>query len=150
MQRLVPAHLLVTSMVLLVGTHGAAAAEGSRPAQDAGTAAPGTSSQKSDVAVGEVLSIRLPCSPATGFEWQVKSIDREIADPVGPAEFEQKPAAPGAVGVGGSCVLRIKGVAAGKTKATLVYRRPWENVEPAKTSTVDIQVLPRRGKDAKP
>ncbi|MCX5795762.1 MAG: protease inhibitor I42 family protein [Elusimicrobia bacterium] len=99
---------------------------------------------KAELMVGEVYSIRLACNPTTGYNWELKSINRKVAAPTGPMEFQQSPAAPGMVGVGGTCVLGIKGVKAGKTKAVLVYRRPWEKQKPAETFTAEIKVLAKK------
>jgi inhibitor of cysteine peptidase len=111
--------------------------------QEAKPAAPAAESQKGEIAVGDVFSVKLPCNPTTGFNWEVKSINRGIAVSTGTAEFEESPGAPGRMGAGGTCVLRIKGVKPGKTKAVFVYRRPWEKVAPAKTFTDEITVLPK-------
>jgi inhibitor of cysteine peptidase len=115
-----------------------------QPRQEAKPVVSEADSQKGEIAVGEVFSIKLPCNPTTGFKWEVKSINRKVAAPTGPAEFQESPAASGAVGAGGTCVLRIKGVKPGTTKAILVYRRSWEKGEPAKTSTAEIKVLPKK------
>jgi predicted secreted protein len=100
------------------------------------------SSQKSEISVGEVLSITLPCNATTGYSWQLKSINRKVALPTGPVQ-ENAPKS-GALGAGGSCVFNVQGVKAGKTKAILEYRRPWEKGKPAKTFTAEIKVLPKK------
>jgi predicted secreted protein len=86
----------------------------------------------------------LPCNPTTGFAWELKSLDRKIAAPVGAIEFSAHPAKPGLIGAGGTCVLTLKGVKPGKTKAVLVYRRSWEKAAPAKTFTARITVVPAK------
>ena len=101
-------------------------------------------SSKAEIVVGETCQIKLKCNPTTGYNWELKSIDRKIAVPTGEVEFRQSPAKPGMVGVGGSCVLGLKGVNPGKTKAILVYRRSWEKGEPAETYTAEIKVLPKK------
>ena len=101
-------------------------------------------SDKAEIMVGEVYSIRLTCNPTTGYNWELKSIDRKIAVPAGPVEFQQSPAKPGMVGVGGDCVLGIKGVKPGRTKAILVYRRSWEKGKPAQTSKTEITVVAKK------
>ncbi|MDE2511950.1 MAG: protease inhibitor I42 family protein, partial [Elusimicrobia bacterium] len=68
---------------------------------------------KADIAVGEVLAIKLPCNPTTGYEWRLKSLDRKIASPSGPITFQK--GEPGLTGAGGVCVLTIKGVKPGRT-----------------------------------
>jgi inhibitor of cysteine peptidase len=99
---------------------------------------------KREIAVGEIVPITLPCNPTTGYEWELKAIDRKVAVPSGPIEYRQAPAGPGMAGVGGTCVLPVKGVKPGKTEAVLVYRRPWEKGAPAKTFKVHIKVLPEK------
>jgi inhibitor of cysteine peptidase len=99
---------------------------------------------KAEIAVGEVFQIKLKCNPTTGYNWELKSINRKIAVPTGPVEFQQNEATPGMVGVGGGCVLGVKGVKPGKTKAVLVYRRSWEKGEPAETFKTVITVLPKK------
>ncbi len=99
---------------------------------------------KTNIAVGETFHIQLPCNPTTGYMWELKSLDRDIAAPIGDIEFQQSPAKPGMVGVGGTCVLGIKGVRPGKTTAVLVYRRSWEKVPPLKVYKAAIKVLPKK------
>jgi len=97
-----------------------------------------------EIAVGEIYQIKLKCNPTTGYNWELKSINRKIAIPTGPVEFQQGEAKPGMVGVGGSCVLGVKGVKPGKTKAVLVYRRSWEKGEPAETFTAELRVVRKK------
>ena len=99
---------------------------------------------KVEIVVGKIHQIKLKCNPTTGFNWELKSIDREVAAPTGDMEFKRRRAPRGMVGVGGECVLGIRGVKAGETKAVLVYRRSWEKVEPAETYTAEIRVLPKK------
>jgi len=99
---------------------------------------------KGEIAVGEVFAIKLPCIPTTGYNWELKSINRRIAIPTGPAEFQKNPGAPGKVGAGGHCVIGVKGVKPGKAVAILAYRRSWEKGEPAKTATAEITVVPKK------
>ncbi|NNN05702.1 MAG: protease inhibitor I42 family protein, partial [Elusimicrobia bacterium] len=89
--------------------------------------------------VGEIFRVRLPCRPATGYEWRLKSVNRRIAAPAGPEKFQKDDS--GLIGAGGVCVVPIKGVKPGRTKAVFVYRRSWEKVAPAKTFTVRIKVV---------
>jgi inhibitor of cysteine peptidase len=108
------------------------------------TAEPVAVSQKGEIAVGEIFTITLPCNPTTGFGWELKSINRRVAVATGPAEYQKGAAAPGMLGAGGACIVRVKGVKPGKTKAILVYRRSWEKVEPAKTVAAEITVVPAK------
>ena len=101
----------------------------------------GPKQRKVRLSVGQIFHIRLPGNPTTGYEWELKSIDRTIAEPTGTIRYRQNPAPAGMVGVGGSFSLAIRGVKAGKTKVVLVYRRSWEKVAPLKTYTVELEVL---------
>jgi len=122
----------------------AGAAPDAAPTAEAKPAAAAADSAKAEIAVGEIFSLSLPCNPTTGFNWELKSIDRKIAVPDGPIDFQKSPASPGLIGAGGTCVLPIKGVKPGRTKAVLVYRRSWEKGAPAKTFTARIKVLPKK------
>jgi inhibitor of cysteine peptidase len=126
--------------VILAGILLAAVAAARAADKVEAAAAPG----KIEIVVGETFQIKLKCNPTTGYDWELKSIDREIAVPTGEVEFQQSPAKPGMVGVGGSCVLEIKGVKPGKTKAVLVYRRSWEKVKPIETFKTTITVVPKK------
>lgn len=99
-------------------------------------------SMKAEIAVGEVLSIKLPCNPTTGYEWRLKSLDRKIASPSGPMRFQKDES--GLIGTGGVCVLTIKGIKPGRTEAVFVYRRSWGKSAPAKTFTARITVAAKR------
>jgi inhibitor of cysteine peptidase len=144
--------LLIQSVMVL--TVGAWAGEPAAPAKSGntqqGVKTVGTESKSEkkvemrEVAVGEVVSIELACNPTTGYNWELKSIDKKIAEPIGPVEFKEAPAKPGMMGVGGKCVLGIKGVKKGKTKAVMVYRRSWEKGEPAETFTAEIKVVAKK------
>jgi inhibitor of cysteine peptidase len=107
----------------------------------AGGAAP---AGKARIGVGETYWIKLPCNPTTGYDWELKSIDRKVAAPTGPVDFQRDEAVRGMVGVGGTCVLGVKGVKPGKTKVVLVYRRPWEKGKPSRTYKAELTVLPKK------
>ena len=99
---------------------------------------------QAEIVVGERFEIKLPCNPTTGYGWELKSIDREIAAPTGAIVLQPTPAKPGLVGVGGTCVLGIQGMKPGQTTAILVYRRSWEKKRPAKTFKTVITVVPKK------
>ena len=100
---------------------------------------------KARIAVGKAYVIKLDCNPTTGYDWELKSIDREIAAPKGSVEFKRNKAPRGMVGVPGMCTLEVVGVKPGKTKAVLVYRRSWEkDVAPARTFTAEITVVKKK------
>ena len=78
------------------------------------------------IAVGEIFTITLPCNPTTGFQWDVKSVNRKIAEPKGPVTLHPPPGTQGLMGTGGNCTLDIEGKRPGKTKVVLIYHRSWE------------------------
>ena len=94
------------------------------------------------VRAGKIAAIRLYGNPTTGFQWELKSIDREIAEPVGEIAYSPNTTKPGLVGVGGLFSLKVRGVKPGETEAVLVYRRSWEKVEPIQTYKAKIKVRP--------
>lgn len=102
-------------------------------------AAADADSLKAEIVVGTTLPVRLACNPGTGYQWELKSLDRAIVAAAGEIEFRQPVS--GKIGGGGDCVLTLKGVKPGETKAVLVYRRPWEKGAPAKTFTVRVKVV---------
>jgi inhibitor of cysteine peptidase len=139
--------ILASSALILAVAVRAAQPEGSAPpdpsaptAQDVKPAAE-PDHAKIELAVDATYALTLPCNPTTGYGWELKSLDKKIAATVGAIEFSAHPAKPGMVGAGGSCVLTLKGVKPGKTKAVLVYRRSWEKTAPAKTFTARITVV---------
>lgn len=140
--------LTLTSAALAAAAPSASTATVDAPAPPRdGTAAAAADSLKADIAVGEILSIKLPCSPTTGYEWRLASLDRKIASPGGPITFQE--GEPGLIGAGGVCLATIKGVKPGRTVAIFVYRRPWEKGAPAKTFKARITVAVKRAKKAK-
>ena len=115
--------------VLLMGCGGFAAAKDAPP-------------RKIVLHVGDVSVIRVAGNPTTGFQWELKSMDRTIAEPVEPMAYRQDSAKAGMVGVGGTFSLSVRGVKPGKTEAVLVYRRSWEKADPLKAYKVKIVVRP--------
>ena len=61
---------------------------------------------KGEIIVGEIFTLELPCSPTTGYRWELKSIDRKIAVP-GPDGVPHRSAS--------SLAERAQGAAAGTT-----------------------------------
>lgn len=81
-----------------------------------------------NVHVGEEFTIELNANPSTGFSWVV-DCDKEMLEH---AETKYVSASEeGMVGMGGTDEIVFKALAAGQTKITLTYMRPWESVQPA-------------------
>ncbi len=92
-----------------------------------------------DVPVGQVIELRLPANPTTGFAWSIEAAG-------GPAcAVEEGPAAPpgNVPGQGSEHAWHIRGVQLGTCQIALAYRRPWEAAaNPAETFRLDIRVTP--------
>src|ERR1044071_6923546 len=58
-----------------------------------------------EVHAGDRLEIALPGNPTTGFQWEIKSVDTDILQPVGEQKFEPSS---NAVGSGGSVTLSLE------------------------------------------
>lgn len=130
----------IAALAQLVLISAVAAAAAQAPAK---TPTPADSTTAT-ISVGESLPVKLPCTPGTGYAWEVKSVNRKIAAPADGVAFMADESKPGMVGGGGTCVATFTGVKPGKTTAVLVYRRSWEKKEPAKTYTVRIRVTAKK------
>jgi len=90
------------------------------------------------VSSGEQFSISLESNPATGYSWAVRiPLDAEKILIIGSEFAKTKPGKPGE---GGEQLWRFKALSSGDVKLELVYIRPWEKEEPAKTITFDVKV----------
>jgi len=88
------------------------------------------------VTQGQVLVVRLPGNPTTGYTWTISEAP-EFLVPLGDPTFE---ASSEALGAGGVVSLRFAPEGVGTGTLTLAYRRPWETDQPAErtfTLTVD-------------
>jgi inhibitor of cysteine peptidase len=94
-----------------------------------------------DLAVGQVIELRLKENPTTGFRWQLRHDGtpacRITEDFIEPATTERAPVP----GRGGTHVWRIEGVQAGTCDMALTYARNWEaSRPPAMTFEVHVHV----------
>jgi C1A family cysteine protease len=79
----------------------------------------------------QVLEIKLPSIPSSGYGWYVTNSDKGIITQVGDWEFIPDNNLD-AVGSSGTQISRFAGVSKGTTEIEMVYKRPWEkNVDPA-------------------
>jgi inhibitor of cysteine peptidase len=87
---------------------------------------------------GRQFAITLDANRPTGFQWELaQPLDEDVVRLAGTA-YEQ---VPGAVpGAGGKEVWTFDAVAPGWAKIELVYRRPWEEMAPAKISVFSVEV----------
>lgn len=77
------------------------------------------------VRVGEVVEVRLPAIPSTGYSWQVETSNPNVLA-VGDRRFENKSNDAPRVGSEATQVITLKAVGEGRAEVLLIYRRPWE------------------------
>ena len=105
---------------------------------------------------GEALVISLEANPSTGYGWEVERADLaaqgtpmlvqtgdEFLAPEprgGPRYLEETPSFP-LLGAPTTQVLRFQAVREGKTSLSLAYRRPWEDVPPIDTFSLQVDAI---------
>ena len=93
------------------------------------------------VAVGQVLIVKLPSNPTTGYSWSLPSgAEPAILKKAGePAFTRESPF--GIIGAGGTEIWRFRATKAGRQTLRLDYARPWEkDVAPVQTVSFDVVV----------
>ena len=85
---------------------------------------------------GDVLVVRLPSNPSTGYAWAVCSGTGRVLRGLGRAYV---PPQTGLVGAPGTAVLRFRAAVTGKMVLRLAYRRSWGQSAPA-TRTFVLRV----------
>lgn len=95
-----------------------------------------------DLAVGQVIELRLKENPTTGFRWQIRRDGapacRITEDFIEPATKNSPPVP----GQGSSHVWRIEGVQVGTCDMALTYARSWEvDRAPAINFSVHMHVI---------
>jgi inhibitor of cysteine peptidase len=98
----------------------------------------GDSGKTVELAVGTTLVVDLEENASTGYSWALQGSVPGALEAAG--DEQQAAADTGAVGAAGRHVFTYKATKAGEGKLTLVYARPWESMQPAKTFTVDVVV----------
>jgi inhibitor of cysteine peptidase len=90
------------------------------------------------VHVGDVITVRLPENPTTGYRWQSDADDVRLKVVDDRFEGADVPR-----GTGGHRVLVIEAVKAGSARLHLAMRRSWESgAPPNEEFTVELEVQP--------
>ena len=84
---------------------------------------------------GDVVEIRLPAIPGTGYAWQIEAIDAKVLSLVD-KRFENRSSDGPRVGATVDQVITMKAVGEGQTEIRLSYRRPWEKSAPTDDTAV--------------
>ena len=102
--------------------------------------APGPKPAELVAARGERFTLRLDANHSTGFHWELaRPLDAAVLAVVG-TEYEE--ATPGKVGAGGTEVWTFEAVGPGWAAVNLAYRRPWEEMAPARILVYSVDVTP--------
>ena len=134
---------IIVAVLLLGGDAGARQAAGASNQPQSANASVTLSDKDNhgtvDLTTGELLIVKLPSNPSTGYAWTVNG---------DPAHLKlikhfdlRSTEGSGMVGAPQTSVFELKATSAGAATLTLLYRRSWEyNVPPAKIITVSVKV----------
>jgi predicted secreted protein len=90
------------------------------------------------VAPGERFTVALDANHSTGFRWELgKPIDGSVLTLVDAQYEEEASAAPG---TGGKEVWTFDAAAPGWARIQFIYRRPWEEMAPARIAVYSVDV----------
>ncbi len=88
---------------------------------------------------GQTFTLSLASNPTTGFTWSLSdNWDKQILSVIGEEYLSE--GKPPLVGQGGHQLFKFKALQKGKTELNLVYSRPWESVQAAKTFNIKLLV----------
>lgn len=79
-----------------------------------------------EATVGQVITVRLPGNPTTGFEWVALPPDDAAVSVEAAGQYVPDPVGAGVLGSGGTYVFHYKAERPGASKIVLHYRRSWE------------------------
>ncbi|MFC9894371.1 protease inhibitor I42 family protein [Nocardia sp. NPDC127579] len=115
------------------------ASETSVPQGDIVTVTEADSGGERTLRVGQRLTVRLASNPSTGYGWQLTALDQNVVRPLGEREYvSDQPVMPGTPGTE---LWTFAADAAGVTRLTMEYRRPWEpGADPARTFSLALVV----------
>jgi inhibitor of cysteine peptidase len=134
---------IISLMVLLLGlsacgNDAAPADGGTTPSDNTIVLTAADAGLDLEVTVGDTIQVVLEGNPSTGYGWEVESIDESVLQMAGEAEFTSDT---DLVGAPGTFTFTFEAVGEGETSLGLVYRRPWEDAEPADTFGVTITAV---------
>jgi inhibitor of cysteine peptidase len=88
---------------------------------------------------GQEMILRLPSNPTTGYRWEIETLNLDLLQPIGEAEFvPDEPGGEQLVGVGGVEVFQFLALAPGTTDLRLIYHRTWESEPPLEIFELDL------------
>jgi predicted secreted protein len=87
--------------------------------------------------IDDIVEVILPGNPTSGFRWEAAEHDAKVLQMPNEASFQRDTLG---TGTGGVYTLAFLAVGEGTTPLQLVYRRPFEKVEPARTFELTVVV----------
>jgi inhibitor of cysteine peptidase len=101
------------------------------------------SGRRARLYVGNILVVRLPGSPTTGYQWQVVPTSAVAVRLTTQPQYIASPVAAGVMGGSGTFVFTFQAVQPGTGIVRLAYARPWEgNRAAADAFSLAVEVLP--------
>ena len=92
------------------------------------------------LSVNQTFEVALEANPSTGYQWQIK--EQSAALVLLEERYENSPEAkPMMVGVPGTKIWTFKAAEVGQAQLNLVYVRPWQAHEVAKSWTCSVNVV---------
>ena len=96
----------------------------------------------------EILIVKLPSTPSTGYMWQFSPPDDGTVKLLN--NWKYTPSKKNTVGVSGEASWRLQAGHVGKTNLRFTYRRPWEDVRTPPAQIREYNIVVRGGKSFKP
>jgi len=93
-----------------------------------------------ELALGEVLAVRLESNPSTGYVWEIDELDESVIRQIGEAVFELSVPDNPPPGTGGWATYRFEAVGEGKSELRLLYHQPWTEDPPLVIYVVQVGV----------
>ena len=93
-----------------------------------------------ELVMGEILAVRLPSNPSTGYGWEIDELDESILQQMGEADFESSVPDDPPPGTGGWSIFRFEAIGEGESELRLIYHRPWTDDPPDSIYTVQVVV----------
>jgi inhibitor of cysteine peptidase len=101
------------------------------------------SGRRARLYIGNILVVRLPANPGTGYQWQLVPTSSLAVRLMAEPQFVASPAPPGIMGASGTYVFMFQAVRPGTGVVRLVYARPWERDRTAADAfSLSVEVLP--------
>jgi predicted secreted protein len=93
-----------------------------------------------ELKVDQILVVKLESNPSTGYLWELEVNNESILKQFGKVEFKSSEDINPPPGTGGWEIFHFKAISAGQMTLKLIYHRPWEEVEPLKTYSIQVTV----------